>query len=194
MPASPHSRHRPQAPHRATVCPHWPPSLPPSAATTHRTLACTWQSGFVAWAGRDVTRAKNSRALRACPVYGLNCTRMRLICFSCILPLVLAAACCCCSCCRSRCGASTGPAGGGGGRRAVVSGGGGADDPPSQPARSLQACPHSPSADGGTRGSSRSPPAVFGRGLELWSRLRALCCQNLNRLEDWAKLGQRGVL
>lgn len=50
----------------------------------HRTRATTWQSGLVACAGRLVTRARNSRADRACPVYGLNCTRMRDICFSCI--------------------------------------------------------------------------------------------------------------
>lgn len=42
----------------------------------------TLQSGFDACAGALVTRARNSRADRASPVHGENCTNMRDICFN----------------------------------------------------------------------------------------------------------------
>lgn len=49
------------------------------------TLCSTLQSGLVACAGALVTLAKNSRAERASPVQGENCTRMRDICLSCMV-------------------------------------------------------------------------------------------------------------
>ena len=36
-------------------------------AEAHLTRACTWQSGLLFCAGPLVTRARNSRAERACP-------------------------------------------------------------------------------------------------------------------------------
>lgn len=61
-------------------------------AASHLTLVSTVHSGLDARAGSLVTLAMNSRAERALPDSGENCTKMREICFNCMESVVPRAA------------------------------------------------------------------------------------------------------